>query len=95
MKAKRFNHLVILVRFTLLITTGAILLALAGAAEQPAYGYVDQGSGFLVMQLVGSGCAAALFRFRRQLASWFTRDQPRTSKVATSVGLPVRQHSSP
>ena len=51
----------------------ALLLCLALATEQNAYGYVDQGSGLLAMQLIGSGLAATIFRFRRKILSLFSR----------------------
>ena len=54
--------------------------ALLCAFEKPAHAYVDPGSGFVVLQVVGSMMAGAFFylrhRFKRLLGLMRKSDQP-------------------
>jgi uncharacterized membrane protein YqjE len=45
------------------------LLALFFALAQPAYAYVDPGSGLLALQVIGSAFAGIIFIVRRRLKS--------------------------
>jgi hypothetical protein len=47
------------------------VLAVLCALEQPAYAYVDPGSGLLAFQILGSTFAAGIFLLRRQLRRLF------------------------
>ncbi len=47
------------------------VIILVAAIERPAYGYVDPGSGILVVQFVGSACSAGLFFLRRRIRQLF------------------------
>jgi hypothetical protein len=53
-----------------LFTLVQVLIVLA-AIERPAYGYVDPGSGILVVQFVGSACSAGLFFLRKRIRQLF------------------------
>ena len=45
------------------------------AFERPAYGYVDPGSGMLVVQFVGSVLSGGIFFLRRRLRQFFFPDK--------------------
>jgi hypothetical protein len=49
------------------------LLALFFALAQPAYAYVDPGSGLLALQVIGSAFAGIIFIVRRRLKSLLLR----------------------
>ncbi|MGA2534375.1 MAG: hypothetical protein ABSF53_00055 [Terracidiphilus sp.] len=56
--------------------TTSIMLIVAGAMllfQQRAYGYTDPGSGFLLLQIVGSALAATGWFLRRKFHSLFHR----------------------
>jgi hypothetical protein len=41
------------------------------AFERPAQAYVDPGSGYVLLQVIGSMCAGALFYFRQRWRRFF------------------------
>lgn len=59
---------VFFLKIAFLCITCAMFLAFAQALERPAYGYVDPGSGLLLLQSAGSAVMAALFVCRRKIA---------------------------
>jgi hypothetical protein len=48
---------------------------LATALQRPAYGYVDPGSGMLVVQFVGSVLSGGIFFLRKRLKQFFFPDK--------------------
>jgi hypothetical protein len=58
-------------RAVLLAIALVFIFSLAVASEQPAYGYVDPGSGLLLTQIIGSVFTAAVFSLRRRVVSLF------------------------
>jgi hypothetical protein len=66
------------------LLTGAILCALA----QPAYAYVDPGSGLFAFQIISTSFAGMVFILRRRLRSLFSsmmqRMGQRNQKAAKS-----------
>jgi hypothetical protein len=52
----------------LIVFQVALFLA---AVERPAYGYVDPGSGMLVVQFVGSILSGGVFFLRKRLKQFF------------------------
>ena len=55
------------------VACGVLILA---ASAQPAYAYVDPGTGSMLIQMAIAGIAGALFFFRQlrmQFSSWFRR----------------------
>jgi len=66
-------------RWYLLISSSLIALQwlfLAGALERPAYGYVDPGSGMLVVQFVGSVLSGGIFFLSKRLKQLFISGKP-------------------
>ena len=55
-----------------LLISGLLVLLLLVAAERPAYGYVDPGTGALIWQGLIAAAVGVSFRFRRIL-NWFSR----------------------
>lgn len=49
---------------------------LAVAVQRPAYGYVDPGSGMLVVQFAGSILSGVIFFLRKQLKQLFFHTKP-------------------
>lgn len=54
------------------------------AIEKPAYGYVDPGSGILLMQFLGSFMTGGIFILRKRLKTLFVRTK--SSQDATQKG---------
>jgi hypothetical protein len=50
-------------------------LFLVVALQRPAYGYVDPGSGMLVVQFVGSVLSGGIFLLRKRLKQFFFPDK--------------------
>ena len=48
------------------------IAAVLCAFEQPAHAYVDPGSGYVFLQVIGSMCAGAVFYLRHRLRRLFT-----------------------
>lgn len=53
-----------------LIVTLLALIVLC-VTSKPAYGYVDPGSGLLLLQILGSTFAGAVFLARQRIRQWF------------------------
>lgn len=51
--------------------TAAQFLFFLAAAQRPAYGYVDPGSGILVLQFVSSILGGGIFFLRKRLRQFF------------------------
>jgi len=47
------------------------ILAVLGALEQPAYAYVDPGSGLLALQILSTTFAGFIFILRRRVHQFF------------------------
>lgn len=50
-------------------------LILVATLQRPAYGYVDPGSGMLVVQFVGSVLSGGVFFLRKRLKQFFFSDK--------------------
>ncbi len=61
-------------RFTSAIVSTLLLVAIWFSFSKPAFGYVDPGSGLLVVQSIGALFAGALFYVRRRFRLFTTRD---------------------
>jgi hypothetical protein len=65
--------------------TAVQLLALLIAVAQPAYGYVDPGSGILAFQIISTTFAGMIFilrgRLQRLLRNMPTRFRPKRERV--------------
>jgi len=46
------------------------VLTVLCVTSKPAYGYVDPGSGLLLLQVLGSTFAGAAFLIRRRICQW-------------------------
>lgn len=76
-------------RVLLLCSTLLCLLGFAMAAVQPAYGYVDPGSGLLALQALGATFSAIAFYFRHQIRRLFgRRKQTASSAKRPSANAP-------
>ncbi len=61
-----------------------ILFCLVVAAEKPAFGYVDPGSGFVALQSLASVAAACGYFLRRRIKTAWTRlDAKEATSAAT------------
>lgn len=59
------------------------IFAVINLIAQPAYAYVDPGSGLLALQIIGSTIVGATFLIRkriRQMLSFFSRKQREATK---------------
>jgi hypothetical protein len=56
-----------------LFVTLAMLFCLSLSVERRAYGYVDPGSGLLILQGIGTVLTGVLFTLRRRIKALFTR----------------------
>ena len=61
------------IRAKFYLVTILCIIALNFAVERPAYGYIDPGSGLLLIQNVGAVITGILFFFRRRIKALFTR----------------------
>jgi len=52
------------------------VMAMLCALAQPAYAYVDPGSGFLAIQMISTTFAGMIFMARKRLRSLFKRNYP-------------------
>ena len=68
------------VKLRLYVITLCCVIALNFAIERPAYGYVDPGSGLLILQNVGAVATGILFFFRRRIKALFTRKHDTTAE---------------
>lgn len=56
------------------VLTVVQLMAVLCALAQPAYAYVDPGSGFLAFQIISTTFAGMIFMARKRLRSFFKRN---------------------
>jgi hypothetical protein len=70
------------------------IAALLVAFERPAQAYIDPGSGFVFLQVVGSMFAGAVYYLRHRLKRMFTFR--RAEEIASPAGAPakVAEHQS-
>ncbi len=59
--------------FSQALVSLALLLCLCLSLERRAYGYVDPGSGLLILQGIGTVLTGILFTLRRRIKALFTR----------------------
>jgi hypothetical protein len=59
------------------------VLAVLCALAQPAYAYVDPGSGFLAIQMISTTFAGMIFMARKRLRSLFRRNysEPKPEEI--------------
>lgn len=67
------------------VVTVAMLFCLSLSVERRAYGYVDPGSGLLILQGVGTVLTGVLFTLRRRIKALFTRSKPVEAGATESV----------
>ena len=60
-------------------------LALTCAVAQPAYGYVDPGSGLFLFQVIGSTFVGMTFLLRKRIRQFFDLFGRRSSKPGINV----------
>jgi hypothetical protein len=63
-------------KFTYVVVTLAMLFTLGLSLERRAYGYVDPGSGLLILQGLGAVLTGVLFTLRQRIKALFTRSKP-------------------
>ncbi len=69
----------------LLFTLGVLqFVALFFAAQRPAYAYADPGSGLLLIQIVSSTVAGAVFMLRARLRKAFNMVKGKTESAPDS-----------
>lgn len=56
-------------------------LCLAIATDRRAYGYVDPGTGYMAIQSIAAGLAAAAYYMRRRIAALFGRGKAKAETV--------------
>jgi hypothetical protein len=72
-----------------LLFLGALQIAvLLVAFERPAQAYIDPGSGFVVLQVVGSMFAGAVYYLRHRLRRMFTFRK--TEEIDSPAGVPAK-----
>ena len=59
-----------------IFVTLAVFFCLSLSFERRAFGYVDPGSGLLILQGVGTVLTGVLFTLRRRIKALFTRSKP-------------------
>jgi hypothetical protein len=62
--------------FSQALVSLALLFCLCLCLERRAYGYVDPGSGLLILQGIGTVLTGVLFTMRRRIRALFTRSSP-------------------
>jgi len=68
----RFRMIGLLICSLLLVVQFFFIL---GALEQPAYAYVDPGSGLLLFQVISTSLAGTAFLLWNRLRKWFFRKE--------------------
>jgi len=61
------------------------IAAVVCAFERPAHAYVDPGSGYMLLQVIGSMFAGAIFYLRHRLRRLFAFGAQSSSEPETSV----------
>lgn len=72
-------------KLSYLVVTIAMLFCLSLSVERRAYGYVDPGSGLLILQGVGTVLTGVLFTLRRRIKALFTRSRPVEASATESA----------
>lgn len=54
-----------------LVLTAVLILAVISAVVQPAYAYVDPGSGIFALQIITTSFAGMIFMLRKRLQAFF------------------------
>jgi hypothetical protein len=62
-------------KLSYIVVTLAMLFTLGLSLERRAYGYVDPGSGLLILQGLGAVLTGVLFTLRQRIKSLFTRSK--------------------
>jgi hypothetical protein len=62
-----------------------LILALAVSFERPAWAYVDPGSGFVFLQVIGSMAAGALFYLRHKIKGLFGFGQKLEEDISSTA----------
>ena len=71
---------------TMWLALGVLQIAAAVCAfERPAHAYVDPGSGYMLLQVIGSMFAGAIFYLRHRLRRLFAFGTQSSSETETSV----------
>ncbi len=73
---KRRVYFPCVVRYCLLLLGALQIAAMSVAFERPALAYVDPGSGFVFLQVVGSMCAGAIYYLRHRLRRMLYSSRP-------------------
>jgi len=63
-------------KFSYVLVTVAMLFCLSLSLERKAYGYVDPGSGLLILQGIGTVLTGVLFTLRSRIKALFTKSKP-------------------
>ena len=71
------------------------LFGFAMASVQPAYGYVDPGSGLLALQALGATLSAIGFYFRHQIRRLFGRRKQPAARVKLPSAMAPEAESQP
>lgn len=77
-------------KLSYVFVTLAMLFCLSLSVERKAYGYVDPGSGLLILQGIGTVLTGVLFTLRRRIKALFIRSKPveaGTSESASSAEI--------
>jgi hypothetical protein len=79
-------------RRSVYFVAGALqIAAFLCAFEEPAYAYVDPGSGYVLLQIIGSMLAGALFFVRHRLRRMFGLAVNGESTLAGRSSAPTRE----
>ena len=77
---------------TIYVAVGMLqIVAIFCAFEKPAYAYVDPGSGYLLLQVLGSMLAGAAFIVRHRLRRMFGLAVDGASTSAGQSSAPIRE----
>jgi hypothetical protein len=77
----------LLIRFGVASSGVLLIVALLCVLEKPVYAYVDPGSGFVFLQVVGSMAAGALFYLRHRLKKMFSFMRRSGAPETTEAGV--------
>jgi hypothetical protein len=77
-------------KFSYVLVTLAMLFCLSLSLERRAYGYVDPGSGLLILQGIGTVLTGVLFTMRSRIKALFTKSKPAEAVSAETVSSPAK-----
>jgi hypothetical protein len=72
-------------KISYVVVTLSMLFFLSLSLERKAYGYVDPGSGLLILQGIGTVLTGVLFTLRRRIKALFVRSKPVEAGAAEST----------